>query len=100
MKRLKEIMQELGFDENGNQDVQKAFIKNLIKQSRHADKIKKFYPVASKKPSTQNTVKPEKGKQNATYLSKHRKTQPKQLSFDFQSCDRLKTIKASKTQAG
>ena len=33
MKRLNEIMQELGFDKEGNQDVQKAFIKNLIKQT-------------------------------------------------------------------
>lgn len=30
-------MKELGFDENGNEEVKKAFIKNLIKTANHKE---------------------------------------------------------------
>ena len=71
MKRLNEIMQELGFDKEGNQDVQKAFIKNLIKQAGQADKVKAIYPeqkTDNKPPSTH-----KKGVSSATYMSNFRK---------------------------
>lgn len=98
MKKLNEIMQELGFDKEGNQDVQKAFIKNLIKQAGHADKIKAIYPEqkANKKP--QSNI--NKGVCSATYMSHFRKPEEKQLSFDLKNCGSIETTKKAKTQAG
>lgn len=34
MKKMAEIMEELGFKPNASDDVKKAFIKNLIKQAQ------------------------------------------------------------------
>ena len=98
MKKLNEIMHELGFDKEGNQQVQKAFIKNLIKQAGYADKVKTIYPDQRvKKTNAQNT---NKGIKSATYMAQYRKAQPEQLSFDLQNCGSIKTQKTPKSQVG
>ena len=91
-------MEELGFDKDGNQEVQKAFIKNLIKQAGHADKVKAIYPEKSidKKQASEK----KKGVSSATYMSYFRKPAEKQLSFDLKNCGSLETSKKAKTQAG
>ena len=37
MKKLSEIMEELGFRPEGSEDVKKAFVKNLIKQAHSGE---------------------------------------------------------------
>lgn len=37
MKKIGELMEELGFDENGSDAVKKAFIKNLIKTANYKE---------------------------------------------------------------
>lgn len=48
MKKMAEIMEELGFRPDGSDEVKKAFIKNLIKAS-NADELKKIKPELDKK---------------------------------------------------
>lgn len=47
MKKMAEIMEELGFRPEASDEVKKAFIKNLIKQA-HVSEFKRF---ENKKPS-------------------------------------------------
>ena len=98
MKKLNEIMQELGFDKNGNQDVQKAFIKNLIRQAAQDDKVKSIQPEKIKSDKKEQNL--SKGIKSATYMANYRKPAEQQLSFDPKNCGSLKTTKLNKTQAG
>ena len=43
MKKMAEIMQELGFRPEGSDEVKKAFIKNLIREA-HASEFKRAKP--------------------------------------------------------
>ena len=43
MKKMAEIMEELGFRPEGSDEVKKAFIKNLIKEA-HASEFKRRRP--------------------------------------------------------
>jgi hypothetical protein len=45
MKKMSEIMKELGFDENGSEDVKKAFIKNLIKTVNYQENGADVLPI-------------------------------------------------------
>lgn len=47
MKKVSEIMKELGFRPEGSDEVKKAFIKNLIKQSNHQEAQRRFYKDSS-----------------------------------------------------
>lgn len=98
MKKLNEIMQELGFEKGGSVSVQKAFIKNLIKQAAHADKVKSIYPDQGPQKNLEKPV--SKGNKSATYMAHYRKQPSEQLSFDLQNCGSIKTQKKPKYQAG
>ncbi len=42
MKKMADIMEELGFRPDGSDEVKKAFIKNLIKQAQISERQKQF----------------------------------------------------------
>jgi hypothetical protein len=42
MKKMAELMSELGFKPDASEDVKKAFIKNLIKQAQASEAIRTF----------------------------------------------------------
>ena len=52
MKKMAEIMEELGFRPEGSDEVKKAFIKNLIKEA-HASEFKRM-------PVKESELKPSK----------------------------------------
>lgn len=48
MKKMAEIMEDLGFRPDASDDVKKAFIKNLIKQA-HASEFQRMNPDVKRK---------------------------------------------------
>ena len=53
MKKMAEIMDDLGFRPDGSDDVKKAFVKNLIKQASQSE-FKKSYSKRQKDNSDKN----------------------------------------------
>lgn len=56
MKKVGDMMKELGFREGANEEVTKAFIKNLIKQAYGVEVKENF---ARENPSAKSPAKPE-----------------------------------------
>lgn len=76
MKKVSELMDELGFDPEGSPTVKEAFIKYLIKASEGVNVFTPTEKAVIKANPTQIKVLP---------LAKQAMQKPEQLSFDFHS---------------
>lgn len=84
MKKIDELMQELGFDKEGSDDVKKAFIKNLIKTANYRENGADILPIVENK-------EPVKAGSHISIPKKSKKKigNSEQLSFVFDDDKKL-----------
>lgn len=96
MRKVGDIMKELGFREDGSDSVKKAFIRNLIKSCGKQELIaQEIVQTVIEKPRVVQCDRPENLHQRG--LNKSNESQKgHQLSFDFAECDAPVALPKSK----
>lgn len=84
MKKIGELMKELGFTPDSNTETQKAFVKNLVKNLPE-NRVHELYPTISSFKAS-NFKSSSKMKTKLKEVSAPKQIlEPQQLSFDFEN---------------
>ncbi len=84
MRSIGDLMKELGFNPDSSVDVQKAFIKNLVKQAEQTAPTPTPIHVGVPMPKAEDEIL------RPSVVAK--KSQPAQLEFDFTAADNSKKV--------